>query len=209
MLLQHLKQYLEGVEEKATLLAKKFPDKSQADLKLLAEKIDNKLIDINIQSIKSDAIDKLIQLAKNTKSKTAAKTKGVEGLVENEDYFITPTKTKDATAYVVLNHKASKTIASKRVCGAEGKWCIAENNPYQWDANVRRDGKNTMVIYVVLPQDKIAIMTHYDYRREEGDNFSFTAYDKNDKTMDGKTYVRKFGIDIKSTYEKFLSLVRY
>ena len=69
MLLNHLRVYFEGVEQKTILLAKRFPKKSSDDLRILADRIDKKLIVANVQTIKPDEIDSLIEKAKNTKNK--------------------------------------------------------------------------------------------------------------------------------------------
>ena len=65
---KQIQHYLaEGVEEKYAFLKKKFPNKPEAKLKNLAEKIDKKLINVNIQQIKDEDIDNLIKDAETTK----------------------------------------------------------------------------------------------------------------------------------------------
>lgn len=180
---KQIQHYLaEGVEEKYAFLKKKFPNKPEAKLKNLAEKIDKKLINVNIQQIKDEDIDNLIKDAETTKSKREGKTKGVEGLVEGKDYI----KVKEVpNAYIPLNHHASKILA----CGA--KWCTAENKSDFWDKYVHQDQQ--MLIYITEKNKQIAIL----YSRHGAE-----AFDEKDNSIE----VPKINFPIEKYYAEYLKI---
>lgn len=202
----HIQHYLiEGVEEKFNYLKRKFPKKMESDLRELATKIDKKLIQADIKKIKEDEIDSLIEKAKNTKSKTEAKTKGIEGLVEGKDYFSVPTNKEFIKAYVVLNHKASKTIASKKVCNVEGKWCISENHADYWLDHFQ--GGNVMIMFVTNSEtnDEAFAKLAFIFLSKQGISHAYDSFDEEISYESATRYLQNHGIDFGSAWTKFRS----
>lgn len=72
-------------------------------------------------------------LAMEGKSNSQAKKRGVEGLIEGEDYEIA-LEDETRVIYKVLTHRASRILASDKVGNnTVGKWCISMNDDHYWN----------------------------------------------------------------------------
>jgi len=109
--------------------------------------IEKRNLSINLSKIKTvtefiDQIEEVYSTITRSKEK-----QGLQGLTKNKDYIEIPLPDKDFKAYIPLNHKASRIIASNRVGGCEGKWCTAQNTSDHWDQYIERVGG--ILVYIV------------------------------------------------------------
>lgn len=72
-------------------------------------------------------------------SKSKAKKQGIAGLKKGKDYLLLA-QNDVYSIYYPLNHKASQTLASKKVYPyIEGEWCISMNNEDWWNSYITRE----------------------------------------------------------------------
>lgn len=200
-LTQHI--YFEGVESKFKILKKKFANQPEAKLQRLAEIIEQRKLDLN--KIKEEEIDSIL----NTKTKSEAKRKGLEGLVKGKDY-IELNLDYNAKGYIVLNHKASRAIASMKVCSVEGKWCVAENSPEHWHSYFY--GGEGLLVFIIDPEErkksdrKRALW--YGPVADDPNHKEYAMWDADDE-MYSKNEINNildnYGLDLKALYKKYRS----
>lgn len=111
--------------------------------------------------------------------------KGLAGLVEGKHY-VTLFAGESAEARVVLSYDASTVLASKKVCGIEGKWCVAmENSADHWDDYVF-DTKGILVYFnfasATNRNKKIAVIFN-----DESEGFDISLFNANDKYISKPT----------------------
>jgi len=115
---------------------------------LMQQGIIDELRDIEKRNLKVDfkftkPEDLLANIKKATSTITKSKAKeGLKGLKKNVDYIEIPLKTDKSDAYIPLNYKASRVLASNRVGQCEGKWCTAyQKDDDYWDDYINQKKK--------------------------------------------------------------------
>lgn len=158
-------------------------------------------IDWNRKDLQWSDFEEILKL--EGKSKSQAKKKGIEGLIENKDYRILYQK-DPVTIYYPLTHLGSQILASvKTLPAVEGKWCISMNDPSYWNKyTMRNPYYDFFFVFIDNPEwwdifQKVALC------RSLG---KFNSYHKNTLeffTADDKTRFRdKYMEDLEKQYPK-------
>lgn len=136
-------------------------------------------------------------LANEGKSKSQAKKKGIEGLIEEKDYKIIESN-DEYTIYYPMNHRASVTLASMKTAPfTEGKWCIsmAKNSDY-WDDYVEKFYDFFFVFYnpdvfkakndpaFIVHEFKFAIARQFSFNKAKDAPELYTIFDELDNESD-------------------------
>lgn len=210
-----LKQYAEGIDSKFNILKKKFSDVSSSQLMSLASKIDSGVLKVDIQKIKKENIDYYLDIAQKTKSNSEAKNKGLDGLIKGKDFLEFATGKQNVKAYIPLNHKASKSIASKKVCSVEGKWCVAANDPKEWN-NFKRDA--TIIMFIIdstakNPKKSKLALNFSIIKHDKKELLHYVLWDSENKNIFSKMYmgrkgeklIQPAGLPFELDFEKLIS----
>lgn len=156
-------------------------------------------IDWNDKSLFYKDFEPVLRL--DGKSKTQAKKKGIEGLVENVDYRYVGSgynmEIGSYTLYQPLTYLGSMTLASNKVPPVKGngaKWCIAYQKTDQyWNDYTSHDIK---FLFVLTEDTKYAVTVHSEdlsYRTE--------VYDFEDKNLGYPSWCSDDGLIYRSVFE--------
>jgi len=109
------------------------------------EKRNLKISDLNKISLYSEfsfAINQVFDI----KTKSIAKA-GMKELQKGKDYINIPLENKDVSAFIPLDYKTNKIIASDKVGNFTAKWCTAENRPTHWNQYIHES--EGILVYIV------------------------------------------------------------
>lgn len=168
-------------------------------------------IDWNDKSLSYEDFESILAL--DGKSKTQAKKRGIEGLVEGVDYeYLGCGNSRDFgnyTLYQPLTYLGSKTLASNKVPPVKARgaqWCIAyqktdqywkdyTNRGIQFVFILTEDTKYAVVLYSAKEEARIEI---YGFEDEQGDTYLLK---RNPELLKTLLSVRK---DVPTTPEEWL-----
>jgi len=159
-----------------------------AEVKEKIKDVEKRNLSINLSKI--DSIRDFIETLKNITSVVTKSTqnKPIKGIKKGTDYLEIPLKDKDYKAYIPLNYKASKIIASDKTGNCRGKWCTANSDTDQHWIDYIEDGLGVLVyvldFHVFTPDEddtddsmkKVAIYYYESLTTQE-------AFDKNDDRL--------------------------
>ena len=126
----------------------------------------------------SDFQPLLKQVSKTQKRKKVSKF-GIGGLKEGDDYIKHPSN--DFEGYLPITHEASRLLASKRISGCEGAWCISQNDPEQWEEYKK---KGIAFMFVFKDGKKYAITI---YRNDK----SLKIFDQENEEISEEEFIEK------------------
>jgi len=148
-----MKTFTQYITEAKDRIIKKMPNLSKEEKEILVplfktnDKNREKLVDWNRwKTLTFDDFKAAIAYESKSSKKKAVKSKGIKGLAKGKDYIDVSYMFNNYYAYLPLNHKASKFIASKYIGTCTAKWCTAENNSRYWTAYV---GDGIRLMYLV------------------------------------------------------------
>jgi hypothetical protein len=127
------------------LSIEKFIEKfNRENLKEKISTLEKKSQKIDLTKIKTfEDFKNEVEKLSSTITKSSAKH-GISGLTLGKDYLKINVKDENCKAYIPLNHKASKIIASSYLGGCTGKWCTAQNDDTYWEKYIQ-DTKGILV----------------------------------------------------------------
>lgn len=123
------------------------------DIKTKLADIEKRNLKLNTKKITDiDSFIKEVKEVYSTVTKSKAK-QGLVGLTKGKDYIQIPLSYEGIHAYIPLNYKASKVIASDRVGDCEGKWCTAyQKTDEHWNDYVSDRGG--ILVYLINPYEQ-------------------------------------------------------
>lgn len=156
-------------------------------------------LDINSFKTIHELIDTLTNIKTGKiKTNTQYKKAGLNELTPGTDYLTVKGNFKEGVqAFVPLNHKASKVIASSRVQNIEAEWCTATNDDYHWNSYI---GEGIVLIYFLNPKafedrfKKIALAI-YDPEAIHDSEWDYEIFDVDDVTINKSEFKTEIGID--------------
>ena len=117
------------------------------------------LIDWNkLKDLTYNDFEKVIKQESKRQKKQNVKEIGLQGLKENIDYVVVYEQ-YPILAVMPLNWEASKLLASKYVCGVEGKWCTDYQKDSSYFIRYQLESHRHSIVYVLdfQKKDKMAI----------------------------------------------------
>jgi len=141
-------------------------------------------------------VDKLFSI----KTKSIAKA-GMKELQKGKDYINIPLENKDVSAFIPLDYKINKIIASNKVGNFTAEWCTAENRPNHWNQYIHESGGILVYIVNYNPQKATDInnkQAMYFYR----DTGKVEKFDSEDNTISkvlGQGQIKKY---VKANWSK-------
>jgi hypothetical protein len=144
-------------EEKDILIAhfKKYPHKEN-------------MIDWNNKKLEFSDFDEVLGKVSTRQLKKRVKKSGIKGLRKGKDYEDVSYMFNDYYAYIPLNHKASKIIASTAIGSCTGKWCTAQNRADYWN---RYTSEGITLVYLVHKDTGEKWAIAYDHINDEYELF--------------------------------------
>lgn len=168
-------------------------------------------IDWNRKDLSWNDFEALLKL--EGKSKSQAKKKGIEGLVEDKDYRLLY-QDGVCAIYYPLTHLGSKVLASDKTGPkVEGKWCISMNDPTYWNKYTGRSPYyDFFFVFIDDPtwQDifkKVAFCRSLAKFNPSTHHNTLEVFTADDKTLYKGTYQRWLEEQYPKAYKKLSELV--
>lgn len=168
-------------------------------------------IDWNRKDLQWSDFEELLKL--EGKSKSQAKKKGIEGLVEETDYKVLY-QNGPVTIYYPLTHLGSKVLASvKTEPAVEAKWCISMNESTYWDKyTTRAPYYDFFFVFINNPEwqdifKKVAFCRSLNKFNPNHTGNTLEIFTADDRTLYKDTYTRWLKEQYSEAYDKLKDLV--
>lgn len=168
----------------------------------------SKLADIEKRNLKLDIkkiadIKSFVNEVDSTTSViTQSKAKqGMPGLKKGTDYIEIPTNNDLVKAYIPLNYKASKVIASDKVRGCEGKWCTAyQKTDDYWNEYIEYN--RGILVYVINYDPGIDFIDFKQAIYFYPDKSTIEMFDARDSRINSVVYKKNITIFVYANWDK-------